>query len=67
VTALPNGTEKTALQARLDAVQNIIDTATVVAAYRSDHAVVLALTEETVTISDKAGVQAALAVYELLK
>ena len=63
VTALPNGTEKTALQNRLDAVQDIIDE---IAAFPIDHAVALALTVGTVTPSDQTVVEAAITAYELL-
>ncbi|BCR35242.1 hypothetical protein [Mariniplasma anaerobium] len=63
VSALPDGIDKTNLQDRLDDVQNIIDA---VATFQSDHAVVLSLTETTVTVSDKTGVEAALAAYGLL-
>ncbi|PKM75702.1 MAG: hypothetical protein CVU90_16305, partial [Firmicutes bacterium HGW-Firmicutes-15] len=63
VTALPSGTEKTALQARLDQVQAIIDE---ISGFETDHQVVLALTVSTVTTSDKAAVQAALLAYSSL-
>ncbi|MDA3932566.1 MAG: hypothetical protein PF513_07500, partial [Tenericutes bacterium] len=63
VTALPIGTEKTALQDRLDAVQNII---IAVSTFQSDYASVLALTVGTVEVSDKASVDAAIAAYDLL-
>ena len=63
VTALPDGTEKTALQDRIDAVQDIIDE---IILFESNHASVLALTVGTVEVSDKAAVEAALADYALL-
>jgi hypothetical protein len=63
VDALPDGSDKTDLQIRLDAVQNIIDA---VSSFQSDHAVVLSLNETTVMISDKADVEAALLAYGLL-
>ncbi|MFO7969692.1 MAG: hypothetical protein R6U15_06270 [Candidatus Izemoplasmatales bacterium] len=63
VTALPAGTEKTALQNRLDAVQDIIDE---IILFETNHASALALTVGTVEVSDKAIVEAALADYALL-
>ncbi len=67
VSALPDGTEKTALQARIDDVQDTINTlaatALEVSTFRSDYESVLALTTETVSISDKAAVEAALSAY----
>jgi len=63
VTALPNGVEKTALQARLDVVQDIINE---IISFPIDHAAALALTVGTVTPSDQAVVEAALVAYELL-
>ena len=63
VTALPNGTEKTALQDRIDNVQTIINEITT---YNNDYAGVLALTVGTVQVSDKTLVEAALAAYDLL-
>ncbi len=70
VISLPNGTAKIALQDRLDDVQNMIDhlitIAEEVATFLSDHSDVLALTTETVTVNDKAAVEAALGAYGLL-
>ncbi|MBI9010331.1 MAG: hypothetical protein JEZ05_09935 [Tenericutes bacterium] len=63
IDALPSGTEKSILQTRVDAVQDIIDE---IASFPIDHAAVLALTLETVTISDKTAVEAALTAYGLL-
>ncbi len=63
VTALPTSTDKTILQGRLDAVQNIIDE---IISFPVDHAVALALTVGTVTPSDQAVVEAALIAYESL-
>ncbi|MBU1143971.1 MAG: hypothetical protein KKH92_10070 [Firmicutes bacterium] len=63
VTALPAGTEKTALQARIDAVQFIIDA---VDLFRTNHADVLILTVETVEVTDKPEVEDALYAYSLL-
>ena len=63
VSALPNGTDKTLLQERLDAVQDTIDT---VEQYIIDYATVLALTEQTVQFTDKTAVEEALAAYGLL-
>jgi hypothetical protein len=58
--------EKALLDSLLIEINNQIPTATLVAQFQSDHAVVLALTVGTVTPSDLTGVQAALAAYELL-
>jgi len=62
VTALPTGTEKAALQARIDAVQIIIDA---ILLFRTDYATVLMLTIETVEVTDKLDVEDALYAYSL--
>jgi hypothetical protein len=63
VSALPNSTEKTALQARLDDVQDVIDA---VALFLSDNQSALALEVSTVQTSDQAIVDQALSDYNLL-
>lgn len=63
VDLLPAGTIKTNLQARIDAVQLIINQ---VDLFLFDHQVVLALTTATVQLTDKTDVEAALADYALL-
>ncbi|QWC00200.1 hypothetical protein KHQ88_01140 [Mycoplasmatota bacterium] len=63
VTSLPDSIEKTALQSRLDAVQNIIDNISI---FRSTHANTLLLSPSTVQIIDLAAVQQALSDYAVL-
>ncbi len=63
VTACTNGLDKTALQDRLNILQDTINAAI---AFRIDHASVLALTIETVEVSDKAAIEDALSAYGLL-
>jgi hypothetical protein len=59
-------TEKALLDSLLVEINSQIPTETLVAQFISDHATALALTTETVTPSDQAIVDAALAIYETL-
>jgi len=63
VSALPTGIEKTALQNRLDAVQDIIDAVQV---FKYDYASVLALTVNTVQTSDKPAIETAILAHDAL-
>lgn len=63
VSALPTGLEKTALQNRLDIIQDIIDAVQV---FKYNYASVLALTVNTVQTSDKSAIEAAILAHDSL-
>ncbi|QWB96236.1 hypothetical protein KHQ89_02010 [Mycoplasmatota bacterium] len=63
VSGLTNGTVKTDLQNRLDDVQDIIDE---ISAYLVGYASELSLTTQTVQLSDRSSVEAAIAAYNTL-
>ncbi len=63
VTALPSSTEKTALQDRLDDVEDVIDE---ISSFETTYASTLLLSVATVQVSDKTAVQQAIADYNLL-
>ncbi len=63
VSLLPEGLVKTELQLRINETQAIINS---IPQFRDNYQSVLALTVSTVNVSDKAGIEAALAAYGLL-
>jgi hypothetical protein len=63
INALPSGTVKTDLQDRLDNVQDVINEMSV---YLISYASTLSLTTQSVQLSDRSNVEAALDAYDLL-